>query len=111
MEKVSVSMESENLSLQYTPADGPKGLEKVLADLLEKTQKHQALAATEHYILYQLGNQKSLIKVDMSQPPFKFWYYDLLGRPATRIVKETIAQFLWEKGGDRERFYKEFQGE
>lgn len=98
------------MSLQYIPAQGPDGLEKVLDNLFEKTQKDREFAGTEHYILYQLGNQKSLIKVDMSQPPFQFWYYDLLGRPATRTVKETVARFLWEKCGERERFYKEFQG-
>lgn len=104
-------MESENLSLQYTPADGPEGLAKVLDSLLEKNQHNREPGNTEHYILYQLGNQQSLIKVDMSQAPFQFWYYDLLGRPATRIVKETIARFLWDKCGEKERFFQEFQGD
>jgi hypothetical protein len=103
-------MESREFSLKYIPAHGPEGLAKVLDNLLEQSQKEREFAFTEHYILYQLGSQKSLIKVDMSQPPFQFWYYDLLGRPATRIVKEVIARFLWEKCGEREQFFEAFQG-
>jgi hypothetical protein len=103
-------MESK-LSLQYVPAHGPEGLTKVLDNFLEKAKIDPEFAAHGHYILYQLGAQKSLIKVDMSQQPFQFWYNDLLGRPPTNIVKETIARFLWEKCGERERFFQEFQGE
>lgn len=84
--------------------EGPEGLEKVLVELLDKVDADPALASEEHYILYHLGNQKSLIRVDPSQKPFKFWYYDLMGRPATVAVKETIARFLWEKCGEKERY-------
>ena len=83
-------------------ADGPAGLEKVLNEFLEKSQSDAAFAAKEHYVLYKFNQQKALIKVDTKQRPFHFWYYDLLGRPATNNVKEIIAKFLWEKCGAKE---------
>jgi len=88
-------------------AEGPEGLEAVLMELLQKTQTDPQFAEQEHYILYKLGNQKSLIKADLSKKPFKFWHYDLLGRPATLAVKDTIAQFVWEMGGEKERYNHE----
>lgn len=103
-------MKSIDLPVPYVSVQGPKGLYEALSELLTQAHPDNALATKEHYILYELGSQQSLIKVDVSQLPFHFWYYDLLGRPATRVVKETIAKFLWEKGGERERFYNEFQG-
>lgn len=88
----------------FIPAQGPEGLMRVLEELLEKSRLDPAVAAQEHIILYQLGDQKSLIKVDFSEPPGKFWYNDLLGRPMTKAVKNTIAEFLWTKCGERERY-------
>lgn len=101
-------MQSSEMEIlqQYIPAQGPEGLKHVLEDLLEKSKQDPAFAAQEHYILYQIGAQRSLMKVDMSQPPFQVWYYDLLGRPITKAVEETIADFLWEKGGEKDRFLK-----
>ncbi|MBV9576590.1 MAG: hypothetical protein JO149_08200 [Gammaproteobacteria bacterium] len=97
-------MSQENdISFDYTIAQGPEGLIKVLNDLLEKPDAQKSA----QYILYQLGNQKSLIKVDISMQPFQFWYYDLLGRPATKVVKDVLGNFVWEKGGEKERFLKE----
>jgi hypothetical protein len=88
-------------------AEGPEGLEQVLNDLFDKSKSDPMFAAEEHYILYQLGNQKSLIKVDNSKIPFQFWHYDSMGRPATFAVKTTIARFLWDKCGEKERFLQE----
>ena len=85
-------------------AEGPEGLAKVLDELLGKTRSDPDFAAAEHYIFYRLGDQKSLIKVDTRQLPFIFYYSDLLGRPATRAVKDTIAKFLWEKCGEKEKY-------
>lgn len=90
---------------EYTIAEGPEGLKKVLEDFLKSAQEDVAFANEAHYILYQLGNQKSLIRADFSKKPFQFWYYDLLGRPATKAVKETIVEFLWEKCGEKERYF------
>lgn len=98
---------SMNLSSEYILAEGPQGLARVLDGLLAESQKDPDFAAAEHFVLYQLGNQKALIKVDTTQVPFNFWYCDLLGRPATKIVKDTIAEFLWDKCGERERYAKE----
>lgn len=91
----------------YIIAEGPEGLDRVLTELLEKSKADPIFASQEHYVMYQLGNQKSLIKVDTNQTPFKFWYYDLMGRPATIIVKEAIARFLWDKCGLREEYFQE----
>lgn len=88
-------------------AEGPDGLMTVLNDFLEKSEHDPDFSKQDHYILYQLNQQKALIKVDMAQKPFHFWYYDLLGRPATKAVKETIGRFLWEKCGERENYLTE----
>lgn len=97
--------EFEGLS-DFIPAQGPEGLRDVLDDLLEKS-RDPVFAAEPHYIKYQLGGQKSLIKVDMSEKPYLFWYCDLLGRPITKAVHYTIADFLWEKGGEKEKYLQE----
>lgn len=89
-------MEYDDLSSNYIKAQGPEGLRCVLDNLLINNE------SSSQYILYQQGNQQSLIKVDLSHQPFQFWYYDLLGRPATRVVKETLARFAWERGGEKE---------
>lgn len=98
-------MQENDLLLDYVTAEGPEGLASVLNDLLVK--KHAGTQSHEQYILYQLGNQKSLIKVDISAQPFQFWYYDLLGRPATKVVKDILGDFVWEKGGEKERYLQE----
>lgn len=104
-------MESATTPFQYDIADGPEGLSRLLEKYLERVKSDEEFAKEEHYILYSLGEQRSYIKLDMSQWPFQFWYSDLLGRPATRIVKDTIADFLWEKCGEKERFMKDNSSE
>src|SRR3990167_10437722 len=86
----------------YVVAEGPDGLTKILQEFLEKSKNDSTFAAEKHYVLYQLGSQKSMLCVDTDKTPFKFWYYDLMGRPATEAVKETIANFLWEHWGEKE---------
>jgi len=102
-------MQDNLLPSNYILAEGPEGLNKVLDELLEKSDQDPIFATSEHYILYQLRDQKALIKVDTSKKPFHFWYYDLLGRPATRLVKATIAEFLWEKCGAKELYLHEHE--
>jgi len=89
---------------EYILADGPLGLEKVLDELLEKSKSDTSFASQAHYVLYELGNQRSLIKIDTDQFPFKFWHFDLMGRPATKVIRETIVRFLWEKCGIKEEY-------
>lgn len=84
-------------TFEYELAEGPEGLRAVLDRFYDRAQQDKAFAAVGHYILYKLGGQKSLIKVDMSKEPFQFWYNDLLGRPATKLVKDTITLFLSER--------------
>lgn len=83
----------------YIIAEGPEGLRRVLDDLLARSTSDSTFATQEHFVMYQLGNQKSLIKVDTDRAPFEFWHYDLMGRPATMAVRDTIKQFLFEKWG------------
>jgi len=94
-------------SVDYIIAEGPEGLEKVLNELLIKVKADPIFAEKEHAILYQLGGQKSVLLVETKQMPFKIWHYDLMGRPETLAVKETLARFLWEKCGEKERYMQE----
>lgn len=93
----------ELLSQILYTEEGSTGLKKQLINLLDRAQSDPAFSVKEHYIMYRLNTQKSLIKVDMTQTPFQFWYYDLQGRPATEIVKKTIASFLSEECGQKEK--------
>lgn len=102
-------MQDRDAAVKFIIAQGPEGLRQVLDDLLDKSQRDPSFAAEPHFIEYQLGGQKSLIKVDMSEKPYLFWYCDLMGRPATRIVKNTITDFLWEKCGEKERALQEIK--
>jgi len=88
---------------EFTIAEGPQGLMDVLDSFLQQAQQDKVFRARYHYIMYHLKDQKSLIKVDMSEHPYQFWYYDLLGRPATNAVKDTIAEFLWDRCGENAR--------
>jgi len=88
------------------PVEGPEGLMQALEDLLAKV-KSEPEASKEYVLLYQLGKQRSIIKVDFNQEPCHFWYQDTLGRPITKAVENTIAEFLWTKCGERERYLKE----
>ena len=91
----------------YIVAQGPEGLEHVLDELLKESKTDASLKSKAHFILYELGNQKSMIKVDLSEWPVVFWHYDLLGRPATSTVKDVISRFAWDKCGEKEWYFKE----
>lgn len=97
-------MVNEDVPAEYLIADGLDGLNSVLDSLLAQSQQDGPFATEPHYILYRNGDQRSLIKVDTSHQPFKFWYADLNGRPATQGVKRTIATFLWDKCGAKEQY-------
>jgi hypothetical protein len=94
----------DSLQPEFTLADGPQGLMDVLETFRLQAEQDAVFRAKEHYIMYQLKAQQSLIKVDMSEQPFQFWYYDLLGRPMTNVVKDTVAEFLWEKCGIKDQY-------
>lgn len=85
----------------YIIAEGPEGLTKILEELLEKTKQDPGFAKQEHHVLYQLGSQKSMIRIDTDQTPFKFWCYDLMGRPITLPMKEVLTRFLWKHWGEK----------
>lgn len=96
----------KEVTVDALPVEGPDGLRSALVDLYTKSKLNPQFAQAEHYILYQLGEQKALLKVDFSHSP-QFYYNDLLGRPITRVVKEVIARFLWEECGQREPLSEE----
>lgn len=101
-------MDSNDFEIpDHTAADGPEGLMAVLESFLQQAEQDSEFRAKEHYIMYRLRDQKSLIKVNLSTRPYQFHYYDLLGRPATKAVKDTIAEFLWEKCGEKEHYLEE----
>lgn len=101
-------MESFDRQPEYEfDAAGPEGLEAVLDVILARSKEDADFAKEQHVILYTLGQQKALITVDTSKEPFHFHYEDLLGRPATKGVKETLARFLWEKCGEKDRYIQQ----
>lgn len=105
------SLDEPTLEAPYLLADGPEGLRKTLEEILAKVQEDKDYAVNGQFILYRLGNQRSVIKVDLRSRPIKFWYNDLLGRPATQTVKKTIALFLMEKCGEKAENLKDLLGE
>ena len=71
--------------------------ETELKDFLR--EKAASGSAEEHYIKYQFNECQSLIKVDMREQPFQFWFYDLQKRPALqKNHKKIISEFLAEHG-------------
>lgn len=104
-------MEDIKLPAGCVKVEGPEGLTKALDTLLSQCLEDKEFASKMHFLLYQLGNQRALIKIDMSEKPYHFWYGDLLGRPATRVVKETIARFLTDKCGEKDLFIEIEDGE
>lgn len=94
----------DSITPDMTVAEGPHGLMDVLVNFRGQAQQDELFRSEPHYILYRLNAQQSLIKIDFSEEPYQFWYYDLLGRPATNTVKNTIADFLWEKCGIKQHY-------
>src|SRR5438105_5312504 len=60
--------------------EGPEELKQTLSELSDPC-----------YIHYKYGKQESLIKIS---PSFHIYHYNLLGRPATEIVKSIINDFI-----------------
>lgn len=81
----------DNIEGPYYRAIGSQELEQVLATLLENAQRDLHFAKKIHTILYEFGQQRSLIKVDFHQR--KAWYNDLLGRPAPLIIKDAFSKY------------------
>jgi hypothetical protein len=96
-----------DIAKNYVIAEGASGLKDVLIELLQHSQIDPSFAQQEHHVLYKLGNQKTMIRVDTEQAPFKFWCYDLLGRALTLPVKDTLADFLWENWGEKNNHFQD----
>lgn len=90
--------------LDSRPPVDAAGLRAELEWLLIQSSQDAAFAAESHYVNFQLGGLQAFIKIDMSSKPFLFWYCDLNERPVSPAVRKTIADFLWEKGGEKEKY-------
>lgn len=99
-------MAEEKPTYEYDIAEGPDGLKALLDSYFERAQNDSAFKAEPHFIVFHHGNQESVIKVDMTESPCLFWYYDMLGRAITPSVREVMARFLWDRCGESKRFAK-----
>lgn len=75
-------------------AEGPDNLSRALDAVYEKNHTTE-----DNYILYRMGSQLSLLRVDLSQKPCHIWYCDSDHRPATSSVLKVIEAFLENKFG------------
>jgi len=87
----------QSKGLEYTTVTGPVELRAELERLL-------AFRNEPHFVQFQLGALQAFIKIDMSDKPFLFWYCDLNERAVSPAVRHAIADFLWEKGGEKEKY-------
>jgi len=69
--------------------NGPDELREQLGQLKTDIDPEK----NEHYFLYRFNEQQSYLKVDTSQMPYYVWYADGADRPATRLVKDIVAEF------------------
>lgn len=96
-----------SLPTEFMRVMGPEALYNQLKECALFAKQNSAYASSEHYILYQLGMQKSLIKLDFSHDPLQIWYCDLQNRPVTNKVKEAVLRFIQEqeKGADLKSYF------
>lgn len=79
----------------YLIAKGPEDLERVLNDVW----RNPDLKSQSQNILYSLGQQLALIKVDFSSKEAKVWHVDVtvpFARPATQSIKDAVNNFGFE---------------
>lgn len=98
-------------SLHYDEVEGAAELKQQLLFYWREFQAGNLKNTKTYYILFHMGAQQSLIRVDVGSPHFYFWYYDLLGRPMTKAVKQALAEFLWEHNGQKQAFISAMQQE
>jgi len=79
----------ERIEAPENIAEGPRGLRSVLTALLGLPQNQRD---EPQEILYRLGGQESLILADLSKEPFHFYYNDIQGRPAPKMVRDIIQE-------------------
>jgi hypothetical protein len=80
--------------MAYHIAKGQEALETKIKELWEKSQTDAAVKKEPQDILYNLGQQFALIKVDFSKDPIKFWHDDFaFDRAAIMPIKNAILNF------------------
>ncbi len=94
---------------KHTVVEGPEALTAALNQLWQACQNSPVLASEDHYLLYQRGKQQSVLKVDVQQKPFQFWYCDRDGRPMPRSITQALATFAWENGVNKDNYQHNYQ--
>lgn len=92
----------------HTVVAGPEALKAALVRLWEACQNSPEIAKQDHYLLYQRGNQQSVLKIELNKKPFQFWYCDRDGRPMMPLMKRELANFTWENGVSKEKYQHDY---
>lgn len=75
---------------KYDIAQELQGLKSLLAQYMRSMTKEQ------QFILYKIGEQESLMRVDFSKQPYQVYYNDKLGRPAPFALKIAVTEIMSE---------------
>jgi hypothetical protein len=83
----------------YIEASGQQGLRDVLDALQHLVTNDAEYRSKQHLIKYRFGDRTSILKVDMSEKPYQFWYFNLdMRRALEGADKNVIADFLKANG-------------
>lgn len=81
----------------YTVAEGLDGLQHTLVDLIDHARRGSLGDNQTQYVLYRLGQQQSLLRIDLNTAPMQLWFYDLDGRPASSGLVSALGKVFWEQ--------------
>lgn len=81
-------------SYDYIPVQGLDHLSETLEMLYFKIKANPTLSSEDKYVLFQLGNQKSLLRITFAEEMPHFAYFDLFERPMTKNIKTVLINFL-----------------
>ena len=84
---------------KYITVHGIPALAAQLDAIHREAQTNPVSRPEPVFILYESLQQKSMIKVDLSQKPYLIGYDDQMGRPMPSAIKEVFAQFLTNSCG------------
>lgn len=76
--------------------NGIAELRSFLDEILFPPKDTLSLDEKDYYRLFKLGDANSIIRIHIAKNPThtKVWFYDLLGRPAPRVVVNTMNEFF-----------------
>jgi hypothetical protein len=90
-------------------AHGPDELIQSLEGLYERANRDARFAAQPHYVLFQIGQQSSLLRFDIHKR--KVYHFNIDGYAATAPVKVAVQQFLEKAGGTLEADFHDISRE